>query len=75
MQNIENKITKKFKIYETIVCLNDGFLYQLQHCPKKRTKVFRKLTFNPKRKSYYIDGQNVSKNRLKKLSYTPTNIF
>ena len=75
MQNIENKITKKFKIYETIVCLNDGFLYQLEHCPKKRTKVFRKLTFNQKRKSYYIDGQNVSKKRLNKLSYTPTNIF
>lgn len=69
MQNIENKITKRFKIYETIVCLNDGFLYQLSHCPKKRTKTFRKLTFNHKRKSYYINGQNVSKNRLIKLAY------
>lgn len=69
MQNIENKITKRFKIYDFIVCLNDGFLYQLQHCPKKRTKVFRKLTYNHKRKAYYINGQLVSKERLIKLSY------
>jgi len=44
MQPIENKITKRFKIYDNIVCLNDGFLYQLEHFPKNRTKVFRKLT-------------------------------
>ena len=67
MQSIENKITKRFKIYENIVCLNDGYLYQLEHCPKKRTKVFRKLTYNEKRKAYYINGQLVTKNRLIKL--------
>ena len=61
-------ITNTFKIYDYIVCLNDGFLYQLEHCPKKRTKVFRKLTYNEKRNSYYINGQLVSKNRLKKLA-------
>ena len=69
MQLPKNKIiTSTFKIYDYIVCLNDGFLYQLEHCPKKRTKVFRKLTYNEKRNSYYINGQLVSKNRLKKLA-------
>ena len=67
MQHIENKITKRFKIYENIVCLNDGFLYQLAHCPHKRTKKFRKLTYNEKRKAYYINGQLVTKAKLKKL--------
>ncbi len=69
MQLPKNKIiTTTFKIYDYIVCLNDGFLYQLEHCPKKRTKVFRKLTYNEKRSAYYINGQLVSKNRLKKLA-------
>ena len=67
MQSIENKITATFKIYDKIVLLNDGFLYQLQHCPKKRTKVFRKLSFNEKRKAYYINGTLVTKKRLLKL--------
>jgi len=43
MQLTENKITTIFKIYENIVCLNDGFLYQLEHCPYKLTKAFRNL--------------------------------
>lgn len=69
MQLPKNKIiTNTFKIYDYIVCLNDGFLYQLEHCSKKRTKVFRKLTYNKKRSAYYINGQLVSKNRLKKLA-------
>lgn len=68
MQSIENKITTRFKIYDHIVCLKDGLLYQLQHCPGKRTKVFRKLTYNEKRKAYYINGQLVSKSKLKKLA-------
>ena len=67
MQSIENKITKRFKIYDNIVCLNDGFLYQLEHCQKNRTKVFRKLTYNEKRQAYYINGILVRKKRLKKL--------
>ena len=67
MQNINNKIQFRFKIYENIVCLNDGLLYQLEHCPRKRTKTFRKLTYNEKRKAYYINGQLVTKNRLIKL--------
>lgn len=67
MQPIENKITTRFKIYDKIVCLNDGFLYQLQHCPRKRTKIFRKLTYNEKKKGYYINGQIVTKKRLIKL--------
>jgi len=67
MQNIENKITTRFKIYENIVCLNNGFLYQLEHCPRKRTKTFRKLTYNEKRKAYYINSQLVTKNRLTTL--------
>ena len=65
-KNIDNKILYRFKIYENIVCLNDGLLYQLQHCPNKRTKVFRKLTYNEKRKAYYINGQLVTKKRLNK---------
>ena len=69
MQLPKNKIiTNTFKIYDYIVCLNDRFLYQLEHCSKKRTKVFRKLTYNEKRSAYYINGQLVSKNRLKKLA-------
>jgi hypothetical protein len=71
MQSIENKITRRFKIYTNIVCLNDGYLYQLEHCPNKRTKVFRKLTYNEKRKAYYINGILVTVKRLHKLKFTP----
>lgn len=67
MQNIENKITARFKIYDKIVCLNDGLLYQLENCPNKRTKVFRKLSYHEKRDSYYINGQLVTRKRLTKL--------
>jgi hypothetical protein len=67
MQPSENQIQFTFKIYDKIVCLNDGLLYQLAHCPKKKTKPFRKLTYNHKRKAYYINGQLVSKKRLEKL--------
>lgn len=56
-----------FKIYPYIVCLSDGLLYQLEHCPSKRTKVFRKLTYNEKRNAYYINGVLVTKKRLNKL--------
>jgi len=49
-------ITQRFKIYENIVCLSDGFLYQLEHCPKKRTKVFRKLTYNEMGRQQIIDA-------------------
>lgn len=56
-----------FKIYPYIVCLHDGLLYQLDHCPRKRTKVFRKLTYNEKRNAYYINGQLVTKKRLNNL--------
>ena len=71
MQSIENKITRRFKLYPNIACLNDGFLYQLEHCPKKRTKVFRKLTYNKDRKAYYINGILVTEKRLHKLKFTP----
>ena len=57
----------RFKIYDNIVCLNDGMLYQLEHCPKKRTKSFRKLRFNDKRNAYYINGQLVTRKRLETL--------
>lgn len=67
MQNIENKIIIRFKIYDNIVCLNDGLLYQLEHCPNKRTKIFRKLTYNEKRNAYYINGQLITRKRLNKL--------
>lgn len=67
MQIIDSKIIIRFKIYENIVCLNDGMLYQLQHCPSKRTKIFRKLSYNEKRDSYYINGILVTKKRLNKL--------
>lgn len=67
MQNIESKITTRFKIYDNIVCLNDGLLYQLEHCPRKRTKSFRKLTYNNKRKGWYINGLIVTRKRLNKL--------
>jgi formylmethanofuran dehydrogenase subunit E-like metal-binding protein len=70
MQPIENKIIIRFKIYENIVCLNDGMLYQLQHTPKKRTKVFRKLTYNEKRNAYYINGILVTRKRLNNLKIT-----
>jgi len=67
MQNIENKIITRFKIYDKIVCLNDGFLYQLEHCPNKRTKSFRKLTYNSKRDGWYINGTLVTRKRLNNL--------
>jgi len=71
MQLPKNKsITIKFKIYENIVCLNDGFLYQLEHCPRKRTKVFMKLTYNEKRNAYYINGILVTRKRLNNLKIT-----
>jgi len=56
-----------FKIYPYIVCLSDGLLYQIEHCPRKRTKVFRKLTYNKKRNAYYINGVLVTKKRLNNL--------
>lgn len=56
-----------FKIYPYIVCLSDGLLYQLEHCPRKRTKVFKKLTYNEKRNAYYINGVLVTKKRLNNL--------
>ena len=67
MQVLDNKIIYRFKIYENIVCLNDGMLYQLEHCPNKRTKSFRKLRFNDKRNAYYINGQLVTRKRLETL--------
>jgi len=67
MQLSENQVQFRFKIYDKIVCLNDGFLYQLAHCPRKRTKVFKKLSFNSKRNAFYINGQLVTRKRLEKL--------
>ena len=71
MQTTENKAIKnivtRFKIYDNIVCLNNGLLYQLQH-GKKRTKVFRKLTYNEKRNAYYINGGLVTRKRLNNLA-------
>jgi hypothetical protein len=67
MQTLENQIQFRFKIYTNIVCLNDGNLYQLQHCPNIRTKVFRKLKYNEKRKAFYIDRQLVTLEKFKKL--------
>lgn len=67
MQLTENHIQFTFKIYKNIVCLHDGLLYQLEHFSNKRTKVFRKLTYNEKRDSYYINGQLVSRTKLNKL--------
>lgn len=56
-----------FKIYNHIVCKNDGLLYQLEHCPRKRTKVFRRLKYNEKRDAYYINGGLVTRKRLNNL--------
>lgn len=70
MQNIENKIVAKFKIYDKIVQLNDNCLYQLQHCPGKRTRQFKKLTYNHKRNAFYFNGQLIPKQRLLKLRIT-----
>lgn len=67
MQLAENQIQFRFKLYQNIVCLHDGLLYQLTHCPNKRTKVFKKLTYNKKRNAYYINGSLVTRKRLEKL--------
>jgi len=69
MQITENQIQFRFKLYNNIVCFHDGLLYQLEHCPRKRTKIFRKLTYNEKRNAYYINGQLVTRKRLEKLKY------
>lgn len=71
MINYEIQFT--FKLYPNIVCLHDGFLYQLAHCTGKRTKVFRKLTYNEKRKAYYINGGLVTKKRLNNLKININN--
>ena len=71
MQISENQIQFRFKLYPYIICKYDGLLYQLDHCHGKRTKIFRKLTFNEKRKSYYINGQLVTKKKLEKLKSQP----
>jgi hypothetical protein len=67
MQITESQIQFRFKEYDKIVCMNDGLLYQIEHYTGKRTKVFRKLTYNEKRKAYYINRQLVSKLKLEKL--------
>ena len=73
MQLIENQIQFRFKIYQNIICLKDGNLYQLQHFSNNRTKVFKKLTYNEKRKAFYINRQLVTLERLKKLKYDSAN--
>lgn len=65
MQSFE--IQYYFRLYPNIVCLHDGMLYQLEHCPNKRTKKFRKLTYNSERNAYYINGQLVTRKRLNNL--------
>jgi len=67
MQKFDYQVQFTFKNYPNIVCLHDGFLYQLEYFSNKRTKTFRKLTYNEKRKAYYINGQLVTKKRLEKL--------
>ena len=42
MQPLENHIQFRFKLYDNIACLTDGFLYQTEHCPAKRTKLQQK---------------------------------
>jgi DNA repair ATPase RecN len=69
MQTTNYQIQYYCKLYPNIVCLHNDFLYQLEHCPKKRTKVFRKLTYNKKRNAYYINGVLVTRKRLEKLKY------
>lgn len=60
-------IKYRFRNFPYIVCCTDGFLYQLSHCPKKRTKAFRKLKHNINRQAYYINGCLVTKKRLQPL--------
>ena len=74
MQLLEKHILYKFKIYVNIICKTDGLLYQLEHCPNKRTKVYRQLTYNQKRDSFYINGGLVTRKRLEKLKYENTTI-
>jgi len=71
MQKANYQVQYKFKLFENIVCLHDGLLYQLAHCPKKRTKPFRKLTFNKKRNAYYINSGLVTVARLHSLKHIP----
>jgi len=73
MQQPENQIQFRFKIYSNIVCLKDGNLYQLQHFSNNRTKVFKKLTYNEKRKAFYINRQLVTLEKLKNLKYDSAN--
>lgn len=67
MQISEYQILYRFKIYNNIICKTDGLLYQLEHFSNKRTKVFRQLKYNEKRKAYYINGGLVTRKRLEKL--------
>lgn len=63
-----HKITGRFKFYKYLVVINKD-IYQMPHCPHKRTKVFRKLKYYPKRDAYNYNGQYLTKKRLLKLYY------
>lgn len=64
---LQIQIKARFKFYSYIVCDDKRQLWQLPHFKNKRTYPYKKLSYNSKRNSYGIYGQNVSYNRLKSL--------
>ena len=69
--NLQIKLIYKFKLFPYIVCDSKGILYQLEHCPKKRTKPLRKLTYNKERDAYRINSVWVTRSRLDNLKIIP----
>ena len=64
---LQLNIKARFKFYPYIVRDDNRQLWQLPHFKNKRTYPYKKLSYNSKRNSYGIYGQNVSYNRLKKF--------
>jgi hypothetical protein len=62
-------ILYRFKLFPNIICDDKKNLYQLEDKTGKRYKPLRKLSFNEKRKSYYINSIPVTKKRLYNLMY------
>lgn len=58
-------VKERFKFYPYIICNDKRELWQLPHCLGKRTKEYRKIKYNPKRRAYSINGAWVSEKRMK----------
>lgn len=63
------QVAFRFKLFPNVVCDDEKQLWILDHCPRKRTIPYRKLTYNENRKSYRINGVWITRKRLLNLRY------